>query len=197
MGRDELRSVPPGRSRSRNGLRRCVPVMCHSRGSRRLGWARSPTLAAKSDAYGQMAGEPGFEPRLPESESGVLPLNYSPTAGARPYSLAQPATQPRRYHLRVPSSRRLPAPSGPPDHMASCLAMARDLPPEWAECRGGQISSSLPVLPRHRRRQRAVQAPSARVAAVQPHHRCATWGSRVAPPGRGIRSCRALSKGRG
>ena len=25
-----------------------------------------------------MAGEPGFEPRLAESESAVLPLNYSP-----------------------------------------------------------------------------------------------------------------------
>ena len=27
-----------------------------------------------------LAGEPGFEPRLTESESVVLPLNYSPTA---------------------------------------------------------------------------------------------------------------------
>lgn len=26
-----------------------------------------------------LAGEPGFEPRLTESESVVLPLNYSPT----------------------------------------------------------------------------------------------------------------------
>jgi hypothetical protein len=28
----------------------------------------------------QMAGELGFEPRFSESESDVLPLNYSPTA---------------------------------------------------------------------------------------------------------------------
>ena len=28
----------------------------------------------------RLAGEPGFEPRLTESESVVLPLNYSPTA---------------------------------------------------------------------------------------------------------------------
>ena len=27
---------------------------------------------------GELAGEPGFEPRLTESESVVLPLNYSP-----------------------------------------------------------------------------------------------------------------------
>ena len=27
----------------------------------------------------KMAGEPGLEPRLTESESAVLPLNYSPT----------------------------------------------------------------------------------------------------------------------
>ena len=31
-----------------------------------------------------LAGEPGFEPRLTESESAVLPLNYSPNpAGER------------------------------------------------------------------------------------------------------------------
>lgn len=29
---------------------------------------------------GELAGEPGLEPRLTESESVVLPLNYSPTA---------------------------------------------------------------------------------------------------------------------
>ena len=29
-----------------------------------------------------VAGELGFEPRLTESESAVLPLNYSPTAEA-------------------------------------------------------------------------------------------------------------------
>lgn len=27
-----------------------------------------------------MAGAQGFEPHLPDSESGVLPLNYAPTA---------------------------------------------------------------------------------------------------------------------
>lgn len=30
-----------------------------------------------------LAGEPGFEPRLTESESVVLPLNYSPLFGRR------------------------------------------------------------------------------------------------------------------
>ena len=30
-----------------------------------------------------LAGEPGFEPRLTESESAVLPLNYPPMAGKR------------------------------------------------------------------------------------------------------------------
>jgi hypothetical protein len=33
----------------------------------------------KEQSY-QMAGGPGFEPRLTESESAVLPLNYPPTA---------------------------------------------------------------------------------------------------------------------
>jgi hypothetical protein len=27
-----------------------------------------------------MAGRPGFEPELPDSETGVLPLNYPPTS---------------------------------------------------------------------------------------------------------------------
>ncbi len=31
----------------------------------------------------EMAGGPGFEPRLPESESGVLPLNYPPSGPGR------------------------------------------------------------------------------------------------------------------
>jgi hypothetical protein len=31
-----------------------------------------------------LAGEPGFEPRLTESESAVLPLNYSPTPSGWP-----------------------------------------------------------------------------------------------------------------
>jgi hypothetical protein len=33
----------------------------------------------KAERY-QVAGGPGFEPRLTESESAVLPLNYPPTA---------------------------------------------------------------------------------------------------------------------
>ena len=31
----------------------------------------------------EMAGEPGFEPRFSESESDVLPLNYSPMGFVR------------------------------------------------------------------------------------------------------------------
>jgi hypothetical protein len=30
----------------------------------------------------RVAGGPGFEPEMPESESGVLPLNYPPSASA-------------------------------------------------------------------------------------------------------------------
>jgi hypothetical protein len=37
----------------------------------------------KSEAD-QLAGELGFEPRLTESESAVLPLNYSPMAAQIP-----------------------------------------------------------------------------------------------------------------
>ena len=35
-----------------------------------------------------LAGEPGFEPRLTESESAVLPLNYSPKAEAGRFARA-------------------------------------------------------------------------------------------------------------
>jgi hypothetical protein len=33
--------------------------------------------------FGGLAGGPGFEPRMPGSEPGVLPLNYPPSAGGR------------------------------------------------------------------------------------------------------------------
>ena len=38
--------------------------------------------ALDSRLFGEVAGEPGFEPRLAESESAVLPLNYSPNGSA-------------------------------------------------------------------------------------------------------------------
>src|ERR1700730_11780171 len=38
----------------------------------------SPTVKGGKSALNQLAGELGFEPRLTESESAVLPLNYSP-----------------------------------------------------------------------------------------------------------------------
>ena len=54
-------------------------------GARRTKWARNlPTALGESGnvpgkaEQRQVAGELGFEPRLTESESAVLPLNYSP-----------------------------------------------------------------------------------------------------------------------
>lgn len=48
----------------------------------------APGVRYKSFVFNEtMAGEPGFEPRLTESESVVLPLNYSPAVdhvSARP-----------------------------------------------------------------------------------------------------------------
>ena len=38
----------------------------------------SPTVTGGKSEQRQLAGELGFEPRLTESESAVLPLNYSP-----------------------------------------------------------------------------------------------------------------------
>lgn len=35
-------------------------------------------VAAEGERMGEMAGEQGFEPRLPDPESGVLPLDDSP-----------------------------------------------------------------------------------------------------------------------
>src|SRR6516164_1765499 len=39
----------------------------------------SPTAKGGKSEQRQLAGELGFEPRLTESESAVLPLNYSPS----------------------------------------------------------------------------------------------------------------------
>ena len=38
-----------------------------------------PATPAYALSHGEVAGELGFEPRFSESESDVLPLNYSPT----------------------------------------------------------------------------------------------------------------------
>jgi hypothetical protein len=55
-------------------------------GSRRTGAVRcAPTaIAAWPPTKPMMAGGPGFEPRLTESESAVLPLNYPPKATGQP-----------------------------------------------------------------------------------------------------------------
>jgi hypothetical protein len=45
-----------------------------------------------------VAGELGFEPRLTESESAVLPLNYSPTGDAEPSAGAALGWGPARPH---------------------------------------------------------------------------------------------------
>ncbi len=50
----------------------------------------------------RLAGEPGFEPRLAESESAVLPLNYSPAAGGAP-----PADQGRTMEQFLPLRKSL------------------------------------------------------------------------------------------
>lgn len=59
--------------------------MCRSEGGQILPTAL-PTVPKYSTAkqakakQNQLAGELGFEPRFSESESDVLPLNYSPNA---------------------------------------------------------------------------------------------------------------------
>ena len=55
-----------------------------------MGWVRG------------LAGEPGFEPRLTESESVVLPLNYSPMAGGACAKVKRPrARGVRRISARL------------------------------------------------------------------------------------------------
>src|SRR5580698_5436408 len=50
-------------------------------------WAGRQTAAGPSaggaQAMGDLAGGPGFEPRMPGSEPGVLPLNYPPKERGR------------------------------------------------------------------------------------------------------------------
>src|SRR6202008_1187394 len=48
---------------------------------------------ARTNANGDVAGELGFEPRLTESESAVLPLNYSPPIRSRSQWLARSVLQ--------------------------------------------------------------------------------------------------------
>lgn len=62
----------------------CAPVLClslvHQTGHwQRKGFPVRGNLAMKSVIGRALAGEPGFEPGLTESESVGLPLTYSPT----------------------------------------------------------------------------------------------------------------------
>ena len=57
-----------------------------------------------------MAGGPGFEPRLPGSEPGVLPLNYPPSFGPKGPSAARASSTPLvpvQQSCRWESARRL------------------------------------------------------------------------------------------
>ena len=59
-----------------------------------------------------VAGGPGFEPRLPGSEPGVLPLNYPPTAEAPPDSTGACRQQPM-WPSPLSRSTRVPAAAPP------------------------------------------------------------------------------------
>src|ERR1700730_10990265 len=70
----------------------------------------SPTVKGGKSALNQMAGELGFEPRLTESESAVLPLNYSPNF----YDGAHVAYSHGVFKLAAPASPCQPPPGRGP-----------------------------------------------------------------------------------
>lgn len=78
----DVRSILDSRYLNRD-RRLANPRSGRSRSERKFPTRRPPvsgcSLQPKNKMQGnQVAGEPGFEPRLAESESAVLPLNYSP-----------------------------------------------------------------------------------------------------------------------
>src|ERR1700720_3141005 len=72
-----------------SGWHRCVRRSANARKYRDYsGDHKNRKYAAVSSCF--VAGGPGFEPRLTESESAVLPLNYPPTAPRKKGSSAEP-----------------------------------------------------------------------------------------------------------
>ena len=51
---------------------------------------------------GELAGEPGFEPRLTESESAVLPLKYSPIARGKDLGMAMQVSSEKKPEAFLP-----------------------------------------------------------------------------------------------
>ena len=62
-----------------------VIAICTNPAAASSALAVAATNLSKCVSLARVAGELGFEPRLTESESAVLPLNYSPIP-SRPYS---------------------------------------------------------------------------------------------------------------
>ena len=92
-----------------------------------------------------MAGEPGFEPRLTESESVVLPLNYSPSARAWKGGAEQCATV---GCPRISASLLAAIDAGINTYGGAIFAACERLgaPSLWRKClRGGTISVVLPL----------------------------------------------------
>jgi hypothetical protein len=78
--RETLRPFAPRtRTFCVSGCRRCVRRSANARKFQDYSGDRG-NQKYEATAGGFVAGGPGFEPRLTESESGVLPLNYPPPA---------------------------------------------------------------------------------------------------------------------
>ena len=74
-----------------------------------------------------LAGGPGFEPRLTESESAVLPLNYPPKGAERIGSRALNSEAARRRQVpRANPGARRPGASASDANGAPCLPSAID-----------------------------------------------------------------------
>src|SRR5579863_9274785 len=71
------------------------------------------TIEQRKVSYNQLAGGPGFEPRLTESESAVLPLNYPPPKHLKNKSFFGGFTNPGRKFYKSAWLRPLYRATGP------------------------------------------------------------------------------------
>ena len=81
-GSQKIEHSQPGRPLGRERQGATVPA-----------WVQSYAGISFENCFSskELAGEPGFEPRLTESESAVLPLNYSPITRSEALGMAMQA----------------------------------------------------------------------------------------------------------
>lgn len=104
--RAESRSMPRSATAARIATRTITLVVASSAASENYRQKQPGGYHRRAEAHHIVAGEQGFEPQLPDPESGVLPLDDSPSSTtAREYSGSAPPRQASHIPCNPPQTR--------------------------------------------------------------------------------------------